>query len=50
MHLDPDDPRPFAPWLTEGEIAVLLRSIARHRPERFQDGGELLGALLSLEA
>ena len=50
LERDPDDPRPFAPWLTEGEVAVLLRSIARHRPERFQDGGELLGALLSLEA
>ena len=32
------------------EVLVLLRSIARHRPERYQDGGELLGALLSLEA
>lgn len=50
LERDPDDPRPFAPWLSEGEVAVLLRSIARHRPERFQDGGELLGALLSLEA
>jgi serine/threonine-protein kinase len=50
LERDPDDPRPFAPWLHEDEIAVLLRSIARHRPERFQDGGELLGALLSLEA
>jgi tetratricopeptide (TPR) repeat protein len=50
LERDPDDPRPFAPWLAEDEIAVLLRSIARHRPERYQDGGELLGALLSLEA
>lgn len=50
LERDPDDPRPFAPWLHEDEIAVLLRAIARHRPERFQDGGELLGALLSLEA
>jgi tetratricopeptide (TPR) repeat protein len=50
LERDPDDPRPFAPWLHEDEIAVLLRSIARHRPERYQDGGELLGALLSLEA
>ena len=50
LERDPDDPRPFAPWLTTGEVGVLLRSIARHRPERFQDGGELLGALLSLEA
>ena len=50
LERDPDDPRAFAPWLSEGEIAVLLRSVARHRPERFQDGGELLGALLSLEA
>ncbi len=50
LERDPDDPRPFAPWLHEDEIAVLLRAIARHRPERYQDGGELLGALLSLEA
>jgi len=50
LERDPDDPRPFAPWLHEDEIAVLLRSISRHRPERYQDGGELLGALLSLEA
>ncbi len=50
LERDPDDPRPFAPWLHEDEILVLLRSIARHRPERYQDGGELLGALLSLEA
>lgn len=50
LERDPDDPRPYAPWLHEDEIAVLLRSVARHRPERYQDGGELLGALLSLEA
>ena len=50
LERDPDDPRPYAPWLREDEVAVLLRSIARHRPERYQDGGELLGALLSLEA
>lgn len=50
LERDPDDPRPFAPWLHEDEVVVLLRSIARHRPERYQDGGELLGALLSLEA
>jgi len=50
LERDPDDPRPFAPWLHEDEVLVLLRSISRHRPERFQDGGELLGALLSLEA
>ena len=50
LERDPDDPRPFAPWLHEDEVAVLLRSIDRHRPDRFQDGGELLGALLSLEA
>jgi len=50
LERDPDDPRPFAPWLHEDEVRVLLRSIARHRPERYQDGGELLGALLSLEA
>jgi hypothetical protein len=49
LERDPDDPRPFAPWLHEDEVAVLLHSIARHRPERYQDGGELLGALLSLE-
>lgn len=50
LERDPDDPRPFAPWLHEDEVAVLLRSIDRHRPDRYQDGGELLGALLSLEA
>jgi serine/threonine-protein kinase len=50
LERDPDDPRPFAPWLHEDEAAVLLRSIERHRPDRYQDGGELLGALLSLEA
>jgi len=50
LEREPDDPRPFAPWLHEAEVAVLLHSIARHRPERYQDGGELLGALLSLEA
>ncbi len=50
LERDPDDPRPFAPWLHEDEIAVLLHSIDRHRPDRYQDGGELLGALLSLEA
>jgi len=32
--------------LNDMDLAVL----ARHRPERYQDGGELLGALLSLEA
>jgi hypothetical protein len=50
LERDPDDPRPYARWLAEDEVSVLLRSIARHRPERYQDGGELLGALLSLEA
>ncbi len=50
LERDPDDPRPLAPWLNEDEVAVLLRSIDRHRPDRYQDGGELLGALLSLEA
>lgn len=50
LERDPDDPRPLAPWLSEDEVAVLLRSIDRHRPDRYQDGGELLGALLSLEA
>ncbi|MBK9088634.1 MAG: protein kinase [Holophagales bacterium] len=50
LERDPDDPRPFAPWLHEDEVAILLHSIDRHRPDRYQDGGELLGALLSLEA
>ncbi len=50
LERDPDDPRPYAPFLTDDEVFVLLKSIARHRPERYQDGGELLQALLSLEA
>ncbi len=50
LERDPDDPRPYAPFLSEGDVDVLLRCLARHRAERFPDGGELLGALLALEA
>jgi serine/threonine protein kinase len=49
LEREPDDPRPYAPHLTEDEIYVLLKALARHRPERYPDAGELLGALLSLE-
>jgi eukaryotic-like serine/threonine-protein kinase len=50
LERDPDDPRPYAPFLNEEEISVLMRSLARHRPDRYPDGGELLGDLLALEA
>ncbi len=50
LERDPDDPRPYAPFLSEGEVSVLMRTLARHRPDRFPDGGELLAALLALEA
>ncbi len=50
LERDPDDPRPYAKWLKEDEAVVLMRALARHRPERYPDAGELLGALLSLEA
>ncbi len=49
LERDPDDPRPYAPFLSEGEVEILLKCLARHRPDRYPDGGELLGALLSLE-
>ncbi|HEX7613773.1 MAG TPA: protein kinase [Thermoanaerobaculia bacterium] len=50
LERDPDDPRPYAPFLKEEEVAILMKSLARHRPDRYPDGGELLAALLSLEA
>jgi len=50
LERDPDDPRPYAPFLTEDEVWVLMKSLSRFRPERFADGGELLQALLTLEA
>jgi serine/threonine protein kinase len=49
LERDPDDPRPYAPFLNEEEIRILMKTLARHRPERYPDGGELLAALLSLE-
>jgi tetratricopeptide (TPR) repeat protein/predicted Ser/Thr protein kinase len=49
LERDPDDPRPFAPFLTEPEVEVLLKCLARFRPDRYPDGGELLGALLAIE-
>jgi tetratricopeptide (TPR) repeat protein len=49
LEREPDDPHPYAPHLSEVEIEVLMKALARHRPERYPDAGELLGALLSLE-
>jgi eukaryotic-like serine/threonine-protein kinase len=49
LERDPDDPRPYASFLSEEEVAVLMKTLARHRPDRYPDGGELLAALLSLE-
>jgi tetratricopeptide (TPR) repeat protein len=49
LERDPDDPRPYAPFLKSEEVTILMKSLARHRPDRFPDGGELLAALLSLE-
>ena len=49
LEREPDDPHPYAPHLSEFEIEVLMKALARHRPERYPDAGELLGALLSLE-
>lgn len=49
LEREPDDPRPFAPQLSEDEVAILMRALARHRPERYPDAGELLGDLLALE-
>ncbi len=49
LERDPDDPRPYAPFLNEEEVRILMKSLARHRPDRYPDGGELLAALLSLE-
>ncbi len=49
LERDPDDPRPYAPFLTEDETEVLMKSLARFRPERFPDGGQLLAALLALD-
>jgi tetratricopeptide (TPR) repeat protein len=50
LERDPDDPRPYAPFLNEEEVTILMKTLARHRPDRYPDGGELLAALLSLEA
>ncbi|HVO49893.1 MAG TPA: protein kinase [Thermoanaerobaculia bacterium] len=50
LERDPDDPRPYAPFLNEEEVRILMRTLARHRPDRYPDGGELLAALLALEA
>ncbi|HSB36160.1 MAG TPA: protein kinase [Thermoanaerobaculia bacterium] len=49
LERDPDDPRPYAAFLSEPEIAVIMKSLARHRPDRYPDGGELLGDLLAIE-
>ena len=49
LERDPDDPRPYAPFLNAEEVAILMKTLARHRPDRFPDGGELLAALLALE-
>ena len=50
LERDPDDPRPYAPFLSEPEVEVLMKCLARFRPDRYPDGGELLGALLAIEA
>lgn len=49
LEREPDDPRPLAPFLTAEEVEVLLKSLARFRPERYPDAGELLAALQALE-
>jgi tetratricopeptide (TPR) repeat protein len=49
LERDPDDPRPYAPFLNDEEVRILMKSLARHRPDRYPDGGELLAALLALE-
>jgi eukaryotic-like serine/threonine-protein kinase len=50
LERDPDDPRPYAPFLNEEEVRILMKTLSRHRPDRYPDGGELLAALLALEA
>ncbi len=50
LERDPDDPRAFAPFLGEDETFVLMKSMSRFRPERFQDAGQLLAALLAMDA
>lgn len=49
LERDPDDPRPYAPFLNPEEVRILMKTLARHRPDRYPDGGELLAALLALE-
>jgi len=49
LERDPDDPRPYAPFLSEDESAIMMKALARFRPERYEDAGHLLEALLSLE-
>ena len=49
LERDPDDPRPYAPFLSEDEAAIVMKALARFRPERYPDAGHLLEALLSLE-
>jgi len=49
LERDPDDPRPYAPFLNEEEVRIVMKTLARHRPDRYPDGGELLAALLALE-
>jgi serine/threonine-protein kinase len=49
LERDPDDPRPYAKFLREDEVGILMKALARHRPERFPDAGELLAALLAVE-
>jgi tetratricopeptide (TPR) repeat protein len=49
LERDPDDPRPYAAFLSEEDIEILMKTLARYRPERYPDAGELLAALLTLE-
>ena len=50
LERDPDDPHPYAPFLSDEELKILMTALARFRPERFLDAGFLLEALLCLEA
>jgi serine/threonine-protein kinase len=50
LERDPEDPRVYAPFLMEDEVYILMKAMSRFRPERYQDAGQLLGALLAMDA